>query len=255
MLKIHTRFEFALAAIALTAFAVPANAGPTAVEILKKTQALMEGAKTYQAVMLVNSDAGKAGRMTMRLDLKTSGKKSSFSTTSVGQPTGQFAMAGAMGGSQIVDDGQNMWIYSPAMKTYAKRPSTGGKNRNMASPFNDIAGMTKESNLVLAGTESIAGKPAYVIKVNPKNPARSNQTITFYIDQASYHMKQMKVNSSAPSMASKTPQPIEVLVKVQSEKFNEPIPDSAFRFSPPAGAKEMQGGMFGGAGNRPAGRP
>jgi outer membrane lipoprotein-sorting protein len=254
MSKSRQSIEIAVAAIVFTVSASTVFAAPTAVEILKKTQSIMEKAKTYQAVMLVNTDAGKMGKMTLRLDIKKSGKKSALSTSPVGQASGQFAMLGAGASSQIVDDGVNMWIYTPMLKSYMKRPSMGGKG--VASPFQDIAGMTKQADIKLTGTESVSGRPSYVIQVNPKKaPKGGSQKVTFYIDQATYHMTQMKMNSTTPSMSGSSQQVL-VTMQVQSEKFDQPVADSAFRFTPPAGVKEMQGGfpgMMGGGAGRPRG--
>lgn len=242
----------ACAAALLFALTVPATAGPTAAEILKKTQAAVNGAKTYQATILVSNNAGKLGSMNLRMDVKTSGNKSAITTSVIGQPTGQLAMAAAMSGTQIIDDGQNMWVYNTAMKSYSKRPSTGGKGAN--NPFKDISGLTKNANVAVVGTENIAGKPAYVVQITPKVKGKgAPDKVLIYIDQASYHMRQMKMNTSAASPQGT--QAISMVMQVQNERLNAPIPDAVFHFTPPPGAKEMQGGGFMGGMGRPGGAP
>jgi outer membrane lipoprotein-sorting protein len=221
-----------------------AQAKPSAVDILKKTQALVDSARTYQATVLIKSDAGKQGSMTLRTMLKAAGNKQSSSTAVIGQPTGSFAIAAMSAGIQTVDDGKTMWIYSPMMKGYHKRPSMGKKA--IKSPFSDVARLTRDADVSLGGIENVSGKPSYVIRLTPKQPERKGEKVTIYVEQGNYHMRQMRLESPGRGGDGKAAQPSTVLIQVTNEKFNEPIPDSAFKFTPPPGAKEMVGGMFGG---------
>lgn len=244
MLKRYRGTAVGLAVLSLSAgWAKPAAAGPTALDILKKTQAVITSSKTYQATILVTNTVGSSGSFTMRVNMKTAGNKGSFNTSAVGHPTGKFAMAAVMGNSQVVDDGKTMTIYSPTSKTYVKRPSRGGVSP--AASFRDISGIAKNANLTLAPPETIAGKPVFVIIATPKNAPKSRSKTTIYIDQATYHPRQMKVESMSPGPNGQQPEASTIVVQIQDEKYNEPIPDSVFRFTPPPGSKEMQGGFTG----------
>jgi outer membrane lipoprotein-sorting protein len=239
----------ALAAIAVV-IAIPASA-QDATQIMKKAQALMTGAKTYQSVTLVTTDAGKMGSMTTRMEAKSSGHKSAVTTTAIGQPTGQLAMMGAMSNMTMVDDGKTIYMYMPAMKRYMKRPSTGRKQGQ--GNVRDMLGGMKDASFKLVGTESVNGKPAHVIEVKPKKPMQGLQgmNLKFYVAKDSNLVQQVKMDGKAPGMGGE--QNIKVTMLIQSQTLNAPIPDSVFRFTPPPGATE--GSPFGGAGGGPGGGP
>jgi len=217
-------------------------------EILKKTQAIVSSSKSYQATLLLTNNAGSAGSLSLRMDVKSAGKKGSFVQSLIGQPTGQFAMLGAaVGGSTIIDDGTSLWTYTAANRTYFKRKSVGGKATR--SPFSDIESMTKNATVALGGTETVSGKPCYVINVTSKNPnAKGAQNVKVYIEKSNFHMRQIKINQTVPVSPGGPPQPVAMTIQVQNEKFNEAIPDSVFKFVPPAGAKEMDATGFGNMG-------
>lgn len=240
----------ACAAALIPIFAMPAAAGPTAAEILKRVQALADGAKTYQATIIVNTNAGKQGTMSLRLDIKTSGNKGSLATSLVGQPIGELARRAVVSSMQIVDDGQSTWLYNAGAKTYARRPSNSGKNARSA--INDMAKLTKDSTLTLAAPERIGGKRVYVIQAIPKKAGLNQpEKETLYIEQDTFHLRQKRVITRTRSGGTEGPTRVLTTMLVQNERFNAPIPDSAFRFVPPAGAKEMEtGGMMGGSGMR-----
>lgn len=235
------------AAMALGMVSAQAHAGPTANEILKKAQDLVANAKTYQATFLVNVNSGQMGTMNSRADIKTAGKKTAVTNTVIGQPTGMMAMAGSQGNSQMVDDGTTTWVYIPSQKKYMKMPSRGQAN---PMDLRTMLSSVKDSTAKLVGTKSVGGKPAYVVELAPKTAPRGmNQKMTIFIDQANYHVKQMKISMSGAGGQGQPQQSMTVDIRVQNEKMNEPIPDGVFKFTPPAGATEMQGGgMMGGMG-------
>jgi outer membrane lipoprotein-sorting protein len=69
-----------------------------------------------------------------------------------------------------------------------------------------------------------------------------NLQILAYIDKATGRTRQMRMSGmmSGPQGQS---QPMNINMIIQNEQVNVPIPDSVFKFTPPAGAKEMKGGM------------
>jgi outer membrane lipoprotein-sorting protein len=234
----------ATVATAMTLIAPHAIAAPTAQEIMAKSVAAVKGLKSYQAVMQMNMSMGTMGSVAMQMDLKSMGdKKTAVSTRPAGQATGQMAMLAQLLTMQIVDDGTNMWMYRPAAKAYSKGPSAGGSS----NPFN-VQQMMKNSGgttFKLVGTENVAGHPAYVIQIIPKSQTAGpkNSKVLMYIDSGTYRFRQMKMTGSVPAGPNQPPQPMNVSVVVKSEKVNQPIPASVFKFTPPPGATQMQGGM------------
>jgi outer membrane lipoprotein-sorting protein len=74
-----------------------------------------------------------------------------------------------------------------------------------------------------------------------------------YFDQGSYRFRKMTVTSN--QQGPKGPMHMNMVMMVKNEAVNTPIPDSAFKFVPPPGAKEMKGGMMPGMGMPGMGAP
>jgi outer membrane lipoprotein-sorting protein len=247
-----SRGGFLLCALAL--IAAPAPAAPTAQDILKKAEATMNGARTYQAAFRTNVSMGQMGSISMNMRIRAiPNKKMSMTTTPNGQPTGMMAMGAANANMTVVDDGKTFWVYMPAMKMYSKRPSQIAQKKTT-----DVTGINqfaKVGDVKLLRTENIGGRPAYVIQVIPKAGMLpgAKQTILIYIDRATNRFKQMKMDiqmpaGTGPNGQPTPPQTMNTTVVVMNETLNAPIPDSVFKFTPPPGVKEMKGGMTGGSG-------
>jgi outer membrane lipoprotein-sorting protein len=250
------RFAQSLAmATLLSSTAVASLAAPTAQEIMQKSAATMKSSKTYQAVMGMTTSMGQMGSMSLNIDIKKSGEKMSVTTSPSGQATGQMAMGAAFATMHMVSDGKTTWTYMPAMKQYFKQAATPsqGNQFDPTQMYKDPKGMNM--NMKLVGTENVGGKPAYVIEMSPKTAGKGpKQTMHFYVDQATYHFKQMKMSMNMGALAGKAagpgagappPMTMNMTMVVKSEKIDQPIPDSEFKFTPPPGATEAKGGMGG----------
>ena len=218
----------------------------TSKEVLTKMKAAIASDKTYQAIILMSTDAGKAGKMQMQLDLKTEQKKMALKITPIGQATGQMAMAAAMTNSQMYDDGITMYQYMPAQKMYRKRPSTGG---SIGLPMDSIVkgDINKLSTAFkVSGTENVAGKACTVlVSSSPKNAQGQSGVTKLYVDKATYHFKQLVMEMSGAGPQG--PNTIKTTMVVKSESSNMPINPSVFKFVPPAGSKEAPEQPQGGA--------
>jgi outer membrane lipoprotein-sorting protein len=223
-------------------------------EIVKRSNALYTGAKTFQATMVMDMSMGALGSMSATTEIKSVGnQKMSTKTTSNGKATGQVAMGAAGLNMQIVDDGKTMYTYMPAMNKYSKRPHVAGANP-MASmlPLMGGQGAAKAAYKMLPAT-TVGGKPVYAIEATGPQ-SLPGMSIVLYVDKATLHIKQMKMKMAQPNPAATGAQGkslnMTMTMSFQNEIFNAPIPDSTFKFTPPPGATEMQGfpGMPGGAG-------
>ncbi len=221
------------AALCAMCLAAPAMAADTAEQIVKKAEAAVKSAKTYQAVYSMAMNMGQMGRMQMTMNVKTiPGKKIAMTMTPMGV--------------QMVDDGTSMWTYMSAMKTYSKGPSQVAKNSQTS--MTQLGGIgNKAVSYKLLRTESVAGKLNHVIQIIPKAALAPGvtSTILLYVDQATNRMTQLKVSGSGAVQPGAPPMKQEMLMTVSGEKFNAPIPDSMFKFVPPPGSKlgAAPGGM------------
>jgi outer membrane lipoprotein-sorting protein len=260
--------SFAMAML-LTGTAAASFAAPTAQEIMQKSSAAMKGSKTYQAV-LESTIIDQTGTMSMQVEVKKSGNTWVMKTSPLGQATGSMETDGAPRRIMSISDGKMTLTYYPTLNRYTKLPA----GHSESTKWDDFTGMFKRAakvDLRLVGTESIAGKPAYVIEETPIKAGEGYKTMKrYWIDQETYRFKQMKVGIVSDTGGkdltgkSQTPQTTTVMlvksemaVLITSEIIDQPIPDSVFKFTPPAGATEMKGGMAGmmggmGGGRRPA---
>jgi outer membrane lipoprotein-sorting protein len=258
------------------AAAPAALAGPDAAAIVKKATAAMKTAKSYQATWDIKSSAGQMGTMSLSMEMKmvpASGKMY-MKVAPTGQATGMMAMGAAFANTTMVDDGKTTYMYNQAQGGYYKNPHQANAGGSMKTPF-DVASQ-KNATFKLLGTEKVKGSLCYVIDVKAPVPAMPNgmtMQISMYVDKASNKMKQIKQVMTLPSSmtggmpggqpgagAGKSTTPsmqVTTLMVVKREKLNETLPDSAFKFTPPAGAKQLEGkpmGM-GGLGLGGGGRP
>lgn len=226
---------------AVLLLASPAMASPDAKTIVGKAKAALKGVKTYQATLVMSMDMGKMGSMSVSTQVKTlAGNKTVVKTVPIGQPTGMMAMAGpAASEMQIVDDGKFTWFYFKGMNSYSKRPSRKGRvNIGMSD-------MIPNGTYKLLPPSKVGGRPVHVIQVIPtRKMMEGNQKIVIYIDQGTYRLKQIKATNSSPGGPNQPPQKMTMVMTIKDEKINAPIPDSVFKFTPPPGAKEMQGRMM-----------
>ena len=247
------RFGMLVAALAVTA--APAMAAPDAASILKKSQAAMANVNSYQATWLMTMDMGQMGSMAMNMDMKMKPKSKmmSMKMSPAGTPTGQMAMAAGMMNMTMVADGKFMYMYMPMMGGYNKGPI----QPQVFNPGSMAFQNTKQASFKYIRSQNLNGKPAHVIQVipNPSMTRGAKANMLMFIDAASNRFKQMTMKMSGIGGANApkgAPQTMNMKMVVQREVVNAAIPDSAFRFVPPPGAKELKGGPMG-AGMSPFG--
>lgn len=221
----------------VAAFVAQAKAAPDPKAILTKASTVMKAAKTYQATMSMNMSFG-AQNMVMVSDIKiVPGKKMAMTMTQAGRPT-----------MKMVDDGVNAYMYFPMMNSYSKGPSTAARSATTGS-FADM--LPKGGTYKMLPNKVIDGRSAYAIQITlPQQAsarvpaAAAGRTMIVYIDQGTGHFRQMEMAGGPQGQSMK--------MTLSNEKINAPIPDSAFKFTPPAGAKLMKGGPMMGMPGMPA---
>ena len=207
----------------------------TAQQIIDRVTAAYKNAKTYQANMAINTNAGPQGSMTMNMDIKSQqNQKYAIRMSATG--TGQAAQMAGMLNMQMVDNGKTAYTYMPMMGGYTKKPHVANAGALNGMPSSPAAFFKGGGNYKLLAPTRVNGVPVYTVQMS--NPRGG--TATLYVDKATYHLKQIKA-------MGQNGQP--VTVNVTNERLNAPLPANAFVFTPPPGAKEVKGGgpgMMGG---------
>jgi len=230
----------------LTAGIAQAWAAPTAADVIQKSKTTYNAMKTYQGKWQMDMKMGQMGSMSMLMDVKMlPGKAARIATSPVGQATGMMAMGAAMSQMQMVDDGKTAWTYMPAMKMYTKAPSQVKTQSIMDSM---VGGRKLEADYKLLPAKTIAGRPCFAIKVIPKAANGANANVVIYIDQATYRLKRMVTTASRTMGTGPNAQKMDsnMTMVINSETVNGAISPNLFKFSPPAGTKEMDPRMMGG---------
>jgi outer membrane lipoprotein-sorting protein len=219
--------------------AATAAQAQTAEQIVKRSEEAMKALKTWQAT-IVTSTQSPMGNIQQQMEVKTiPGKKMAMT------------LSGGMGGGlQVVDDGTNMWLYMPSMKQYQKNPSQIAKRQG--NGIADVGPLAKNADLKLLKPEKVDGKETSVVQIVPKNSPATK--IKAYFDKSSGLMVKMEVSGAAPAQGNQPGATFNSVVQIKNMKLNAPIAPSAFKFTPPAGAKQMQPGM-GGPGGAPVPAP
>jgi outer membrane lipoprotein-sorting protein len=223
--------------LALSAAGVCASAAPDAVQILEKSNAVYKNAKSYQAVYQCDMSFGKAGSMSLNIDLKTiPQKKIAMQIKPNGPGTGDLGKRAVGLNMVIADDGQASAAYVGARNSYMRGPHTTDF-RPLTSNYAIIIGDLKPKQGVtykLLPTATVAGRPTYVIESGRAGVTEGMKTVQIFIDQATYLVRQVKMSGTSKG------QPISLNTLVKSDQLNMPIPDSVFKFTPPPGAKEQK---------------
>jgi outer membrane lipoprotein-sorting protein len=194
-----------------------AVAAPSPQEVLNKAMARMTGARTYQATYVMTSPRGT---QTMQLKSVTK-KKQSLTITPPG--------------IQVIDDGKTMVMYNKAANAYGRMPSqVAGASSIVAA---QLAAMERTSSMKFGAPTKIGGASVLVIEVTPKQPGGA--TAKLYIEQGSYRLLKVVDQRTMPGVGGQKGQTLSQTISITNEKVNAPIPDSAFKFTPPPGAKEM----------------
>jgi len=220
-------------------------------EIVKKASALYDHARTYQATVVMDMSMGPLGRSSMVTQVKAVGNAKVHATTRAQSSGGSRAGIGSAGMNiEMVDDGKTMYTYMPGQNKYSKRAHVAS-NSNMMAALLPIMGNPASSKATykMLPTTTVAGKPVYAIEVTGAR-SQPGSSLILYIDKSTLHFKQMTMKT-AQATSQGQPSGMNMTMTIENEKFNAPIPDSVFKFTPPAGATETpgNGGMMG------AGRP
>ena len=228
----------------------------SASEIYKRMTDVYANAKSYQGT-IVRVEKGKTpnGPASQTISIKISFKApnkyvvENKSSTTVG-PKSQSS------DHWMVTDGKALFMYSPQQKIYQRGQI---RNENMLTRY--FAVMNPVDGFALLPETAINGRPTFVLK--PNAPTRSTPAqianaktvkIAILIDKQTYQFIKMTITGKDGNLVQ----------SVNGQSLNGSVPDSLFKWTPPAGYREIKapsapgGGPAipgnGGAPNRAPGR-
>jgi thiol-disulfide isomerase/thioredoxin len=165
-----------------------------------------------------------------------------------------------MGNTTMVCDGEHTWIYFPALKQYVKKDAIRGPQALLDSfgmgNMTDPSKFQKEAKTIREEALEVDGKKVdcWVIELRidhlemptPGGTQLTDGVITLWIEKTTDFNRQMTM--SGKMQGGPMPQPVEMKQRmlIRSLKFDEPLPDSLFQFTPPEGAKEVAEFSYGG---------
>jgi outer membrane lipoprotein-sorting protein len=167
-----------------------------------------------------------------------------------GTSSGKTRMSQKIGGIDgvlIVSDGKNMWMYMAMMKRYMKMPTDAGAMEGMAQAMAGFqAGMANLKPKVLRSeTLDVDGEPHDCWVVESRTPgfavagaAMKESVQTHWIDKISSIDFKTAITASVQVPGQKEAIDTSTTVSRHGYKFNPPLDDALFVFTPPAGATE-----------------
>jgi outer membrane lipoprotein-sorting protein/uncharacterized membrane protein YphA (DoxX/SURF4 family) len=189
---------------------------------------------------------------TYQMEIETSSANGILSTTSIfGSAPDRMRMESK--DMTLVADGQYTWTYMPLSGQYTKRAAIGNGLDALDGASRDwVKGLRSASVFTTVRQEKleIDGQviDCWVIEMKPENLKVLSQapgisfsefSAHYWIDKDTGLQRQMVGTGKVRHPNSDAPQSVEVRTVYRSVKFDEPLPDSLFQFTPPAGAKEI----------------
>jgi outer membrane lipoprotein-sorting protein len=210
--------------------------------ILSKVADAYKNAKSYQA------------QVTMTQVLQVGSQKqqlTSTMTTKYKAPNKMVTLIQGNQSLQVYSDGKTMYVYSPKEREYIKMPApaslaqAGGAGVGTGDPsqIGTQLQMLFSQNAKKLADRKVGGKLVFVIQSTQSDKAQDGQsssqmTATAFIDKATYLVRQIVISDSRSRGNQKMSQ--QITITFASQQINPVLPDSAFVFKPPAGAKERQ---------------
>lgn len=136
---------------------------------------------------------------------------------------------------RIVSDGSDLWVYLPstAPGQVIRIPAAAGARGMLIDPMGQILSAPADAYTITdAGTARISGRSTHAITLAPRSRAALFTSATLWIDDADGLVRQ--IQSTEPSGLVRK-------VTVTRFRTNTTIPESAFRFTPPANVRVVDG--------------
>lgn len=208
------------AAPAGTPAMAPAASEPDAAAILKRAESVYEGVRTMEAdftqevtVPLLDQTQRSAGRIYHR------------------RPD-RFAMRFSNPqGDLIVADGRSLWMYYPstdAKQVIRSDLAQSGQQVDLQREF--LSDATARFNVVLTGSESVAGRPAQLLVLTPRGQSPYRR-VRLWVDQQDHLVRRFEILEQNESLRR---------LELRNIRTNSALSDDLFRFTPPPGTQVFE---------------
>ena len=143
----------------------------------------------------------------------------------------------------VVDDGKFAYFYNPEDNTYQKAPRAQDFALNQMLAQSQQPAQSKQAlghHFNYIGTDEVGGRAVDVIEpIFPPMPKdRPVPSVRMYLD-AKTHLMVRVTSTSLSDNGGHGKMAMTVTESMKNEVINAPIAESAFAFTPPAGAKEV----------------
>ena len=238
------RFQALLLAAALTVAARAADP-PDASELIRQSMRASEARASYEL----------EANMVMEMTIHGNPVKMPVAASVIAKPPDRIRVTSKMpmGEMLVVSDGQYVWSYLAAANQYTKKPVAKGaldafKNFGFGSALEaqdaiSRARITGREEITVGGTASIC----WVIEIPfdrlplpaPAGAELRDGRIQASIDPTSGFVLRMQTIGFMRVPGKRGGGEIKQSMTLRSMRIDTPVPDSAFEFTPPEGAREV----------------
>ena len=235
-----------IALMGVLALAACSAALPTAEEIVAKMQAARAATTSAHATVALDfTTPDRTGQIVVEGWSEQTG-----TTDAAGHPIARMraevrtTSEKSLEGLVAVSDGTTFWLYNQAENTVVTGATSQMKAAVAATPAGAATMLTDmvakgldAVNLEVLGSEQVAGKTTWKVKVTPKPETSAKLNLasmiegTLWVDTELALPLKLSLNASDLGSGS---------VVVQSIETNQPIDATLFTFTPPTGAKIVQ---------------
>lgn len=137
-------------------------------------------------------------------------------------------------GDMIVGDGTHFWIYYPSVdeKQVIRMPASQGASGGVDLQSQFVGDPTERFRSTLHGTESVGGREAYVLTLEPRGAANYT-ALKVWLDTRDYLARRFEIVEESGAVRR---------FDLSNLRTNLTLGDATFRFTPPAGARIVDRG-------------
>jgi outer membrane lipoprotein carrier protein len=137
-------------------------------------------------------------------------------------------------GDVILGDGQFFWVYYPSVNAQqvirSPAAASGETGVNLQAQF--VGDPVERFRYELHGTETVAGRAAHVLTLVPRERA-DYRSLKVWVDSRDGLVRRFEITEHNGNMRR---------FDLSNLQVNPTIPESVFRFTPPAGARIVDAG-------------
>ena len=192
-------------------------------QYLERASLAPTGVKSEQVELALDISTHDSGAASFTVKMTRVGKQFRLELAPMGKGIGELGRDANRLRMLVVSDGKNEYALSG--KEYTKRA--------VGSPTSALFLSQSASEACdLLPPVTLNGQPAYVIR-SRVGDKENGMFILSYINQNTYRLMKFEGGSDAPETG------LRLVGTLKSEAFNRAVSDSLFKFTPPAGAKQI----------------